>query len=861
MATYQYRNRGTNQVVFVDSPMFDGNPLWEPIVGGGGGDGVSQAELDSQIGAVEADTTNIHGIANTALLETTSGSAAKVTAHAGAADPHADRAFATTAISTHAGAGDPHGDRTFATSAVANHTGAVDPHGDRAFATSGLAGKVGKGDLVFDIRDYGASTGAASNNVAIQAAVDAAATAGGRVFIPSGLFYITPPTVGAAIQLKAGLKGIFGNGTSSILKVIDSVPGGEYYAIMSCFNGSTSVDVGGLTLSDFDIDQNNTHNQWTTAATQYTVYPRFCLYIPNATTKVTVQRVGFLDLDGTNCISISGTVRDHTIDSCRFFFGTSSVDHDTSIIYTNPAGQQSASSVITNNIFRSPGPGSFAARTAIETHGGAQHVTGNVIDGFAKGGNICGISVYGYEGIVVSGNVVTNAKWGFMLWSYKYSTNTTRGLKHCVIRDNVIRLNGPGWAPVYSGSGYANGIVRDNSDPSLTLPFEDILIDSNIITFDNTGYTGLVGDTIGNGIEWRETALATLDKRVVIRNNRIDSPLASGIRWQALGESIEIVGNMIRNPGRGSVAAGGAMTNGSANGIIVNGALTNSHVSDNLIVDDQNTPTTNVGVYLFPTAAGSLNNRATGNKVPVANSKKIETVTSSFAGNWYVTMLHESYTAITGNAAVGSAITDRTTGIVRTQTTAPVGTTWTAAQTSYNRGTFIAAGYYVTPEGARLTAAIGVADTEYAVPIWFANSGTLVRAGVSVTSATSVTAGTVIRLGLRADNGAGKPGTLIADFGTVAGDAVASPEITISQAVSAPGLYWLTATCQLAGATLPTVRVLAGTNLHPVAAGTNAGALGSGLVAYTQTGVTGALGSTFTVANQVTSAALIAVRG
>jgi hypothetical protein len=65
-----------------------------------------------------ADTTAVHGIADTAVLETTTGATAKVTAHAGASDPHADRAFTTTAISTHAAASDPHGDRAYTDTAV-----------------------------------------------------------------------------------------------------------------------------------------------------------------------------------------------------------------------------------------------------------------------------------------------------------------------------------------------------------------------------------------------------------------------------------------------------------------------------------------------------------------------------------------------------------------------------------------------------------------------------------------------------------------------------------------------------------------------------------------------------------------------
>ncbi|MFJ3834430.1 hypothetical protein ACIPY6_02815 [Streptomyces sp. NPDC090054] len=47
------------------------------------------------LSAHAADSTGVHGIADTAALETTTGSAGKVTAHAAASDPHGDRAWAT----------------------------------------------------------------------------------------------------------------------------------------------------------------------------------------------------------------------------------------------------------------------------------------------------------------------------------------------------------------------------------------------------------------------------------------------------------------------------------------------------------------------------------------------------------------------------------------------------------------------------------------------------------------------------------------------------------------------------------------------------------------------------------------------
>jgi hypothetical protein len=53
-----------------------------------------RAAATAALAAHEADSTGVHGIANTAALETSAGAAGKVTAHAGAADPHGDRAWA-----------------------------------------------------------------------------------------------------------------------------------------------------------------------------------------------------------------------------------------------------------------------------------------------------------------------------------------------------------------------------------------------------------------------------------------------------------------------------------------------------------------------------------------------------------------------------------------------------------------------------------------------------------------------------------------------------------------------------------------------------------------------------------------------
>ncbi|MFD6180071.1 hypothetical protein [Streptomyces goshikiensis] len=63
--------------------------------GANGSNANAEAYTDNAIATHTADTTDVHGIANTAALETTAGATAKVTAHAGATDPHGDRTWAT----------------------------------------------------------------------------------------------------------------------------------------------------------------------------------------------------------------------------------------------------------------------------------------------------------------------------------------------------------------------------------------------------------------------------------------------------------------------------------------------------------------------------------------------------------------------------------------------------------------------------------------------------------------------------------------------------------------------------------------------------------------------------------------------
>lgn len=83
-------------------------------------------DATAKVSAHEADTTNVHGIANTAALETASGAQSKA---------DAAQTAATSAAATDA------------TSKVTAHTGATDPHGDRAYADGKLSKTANLSDL------------------------------------------------------------------------------------------------------------------------------------------------------------------------------------------------------------------------------------------------------------------------------------------------------------------------------------------------------------------------------------------------------------------------------------------------------------------------------------------------------------------------------------------------------------------------------------------------------------------------------------------------------------------------------------------------------------------------------------------
>lgn len=161
---------------------------------------------------------------------------------------------------------------------------------------------------------------------------------------------------------------------------------------------------------------------------------------------------------------------------------------------------------------------------------------------------------------------------------------------------------------------------------------------------------------------------------------------------------------------------------------------------------------------------------------------------------------------------------------------------------------FGATALYV-PLGLNSTTGTGVNGTLTLQPIYVPTTITLDKIALTVTIIGDV--GSTIRMGIYSNNANNYPGSLLVDQGTVAGDAVATAELTFNRVLT-PGTYWIAAVVQGVTVTSPTVRTISSiqTNQFGVlASSTISGSIGF----LAQTGVTGALPATFTSSPAITT--------
>ena len=639
--------------------------------------------------------------------------------------------------------------------------------------------------------------GTTDNTAAIQAAMDAAATAGRNIHFPMralGQPYVIGGT-GLILKVAPGVKITADPGVT--IKVKNN--NGNYKSML----GGTVAgsDLSGLVVEGVTFDQNTPNNVVSNVASYYVDgSQRFCI-LAGIGSGITIKDCKFINIDGLNTLYLGGSaMKDVRVQDCEFdLVGTSPARHDHSTIYTTCDGQ-----TITGNKFRGV-LGGYGAVTAIETHGSSQVVTDNRIDGFQIGMNITGITDIGNDGVLVQGNTIYNALIGIQLWSW---SGTNGGLKNVHLDNNIIRLNRDAWYHTPS-SAHPRGIcVAQASGGGGTIThIEQLKITRNTITF-KTASNSLTNDYLNaSGIELVTTD-ATIELRVLeVSDNTVIGALGPGLRHSMLTRIGKINDNTWIDC---SATAEGGVPSFWRSGMCLLNGHADLQVFGNRTFDRRGNHVLEQG---FATSFSGTLTRSEqwDNKVVCLDGASLPESVQTYGKRFGP------------RAAV------------------PVANRFTPA-------------LYYGPEGARSTANLSL-NQATAVPFWVCNRQPFDRIGCEVTvpGATS----SVVRLGVYADNGEGLPGGLVFEAGTVAGGSKGTKEINISKTLPA-GLYWLVLVGQGGN---PQVRAVSNNILGGAGVSTLALATGATpRPGYYMIGVSGALPSTWKMSGQTATPGVVVLR-
>jgi hypothetical protein len=220
---------------------------------------------------------------------------------------------------------------------------------------------------------------------------------------------------------------------------------------------------------------------------------------------------------------------------------------------------------------------------------------------------------------------------------------------------------------------------------------------------------------------------------------------------------------------------------------------------------------------------------------------------------------HGQQVTILGPTAVGAALTIPNNSTFKTLTAGSIRLELgcSAIFTHYNgvwyqtggtslAGTppMVSGRYYRCPACTLTTSATTTNGIMRLVPKWIPNTITVAKICAEVT--TIGEAGSKVRLGIYADDGTGRPGSLVVDAGQIAGDSATVQEITDGVTQLTGGRwYWFAVAAQSCPTTPPTLRVInVPMESMPIDQGTSPLTGGYSAYGWTQTGVTGALPGT-----------------
>ncbi|HKX73157.1 MAG TPA: right-handed parallel beta-helix repeat-containing protein [Candidatus Saccharimonadales bacterium] len=678
----------------------------------------------------------------------------------------------------------------------------VEHNSDGTLKTSGtLEAYVGKGDLVINVKDYGATGDGSTDDTAAIAGAVAALTSGSTLYFPGGTYVTSQVLLSGKSNFKITGAGATIRGSNTANAVL---------RLSTC----TFFEVSGLNVHHANASVRNStgHGMHLSNCTDYLVAHN---------TVYGTAAAGIISFTGSRGTVSANSVHDTLADGIHHTKGSSSI-------------------TVTGNNLVNTGDDSLAVVSYLADGAICTDIslTGNTV----YQANARGIAVVGGENVTISGNTVRTTKSAGIYVSQESSWNTY-GVNTVAVVGNTVKD-----ANTYSPAFAAASIHVSGFDSSNIV--QGVHIASNIITGGNAWMIYAVAQAqaqitrltisanLCNGPNVASPGIRlTAVTDSVVNGNTVRYAFTNGIDVDASSTRVDVNHNVVFYPNQSNAGTSYGVVNMATAGSSSLNVVTADAGKTALLAEVTSADTTgtvqvrkNIQGVQFISSATNRNFIATGTAglFVARNDGGVAWVSDTNAGG--------------GTMDVGLA--RDAAGVVKITN----GSTGTGLLKGYQPAPPMPpSGWYFFPvsQAAASTNATLGNGTLRLVPFYLPQATSISRIGSEISVVGQ--AGSLLRLGVYSDN-LGLPGSLLLDAGTIAGDSATVQEITLGSPLAlGAGWYWVGGAVQNAASTQPTVRVTSGVTT-PILLGALQSMPGSSATTsgYSASGVTGALPGTFT---------------
>ncbi len=428
--------------------------------------------------------------------------------------------------------------------------------------------------VVVNVVDFGATgDGATDDRAAIQNAIDYANNnGGGTVFFPAGTYIVSPvpnanPQQVICLKLYDNIALVGVSRDVSVIKLQDNAP--NFDAIIG--NNPSFHPIDNIQLRHLCFDANGANNP--IADPNILNSGKRSIFRIFLGKNYLIEDCRFTHHKGVWCVVFNGITENIVIRNNEFtHIGDANVEWDHSSIYTN--GDRF---LVENNYFHSLlGPGTKAARTAIEIHGSNQVVRNNTIVAYPYGINATGFSeLYPSFNQTYCHNTFLDVMNGIVLWSSSSSNPlASNGLKDIRIFENKIEINALGWKDYDFYDGGAGIVFERNRD----LDIDSLYIFNNEIVFVGEPIDDALRSRYSSGIRMGDNNYKGVDvQNTYILNNAIKNSNGPGMNFDFKLTHAVITGNSIEN----AASSSANLFTGFRSGIYVGDTIADVQISCN----------------------------------------------------------------------------------------------------------------------------------------------------------------------------------------------------------------------------------------------------------------------------------------